>query len=83
MIDKDNHNPYNSAPKEWGMARQIGKIQKHRERWRIRLPGRIDIYVGRDGRTFDHKATVLLVNWLFAFQENKLDPTKNHFEPYC
>jgi transcriptional regulator with XRE-family HTH domain len=28
-------------------------------------------------------ATVLLVNWLFAFQENKLDPTKNHFEPYC
>jgi len=28
-------------------------------------------------------STVVLVNWLFAFQENKLDPTKNHFEPYC
>jgi len=28
------------------------------------------------------QATVLLGDWFFAFQENKLDPTKNHFEPY-
>jgi integrase len=69
MIEKDSHNPYTSTPKtqeEWAVARQIGKIQKHRERWRIRLPGRIDVYVGRDGRAFRHEKDAIY--WLGQIQ---------------
>ncbi|MGO9737217.1 MAG: tyrosine-type recombinase/integrase [Desulfomonilaceae bacterium] len=55
MIEKGSHDPY--TPKftnlqEWTVARQTGKIEQHRNRWRIALPKGVYVYCGRDGRAF-------------------------------
>lgn len=56
MIVKDSHDSYTSKlanQQEWAVARLIGKVEQHRQRWRIALPKRLYVYCDRDGKSFN------------------------------